>query len=106
VRTLYAENFSKRLAPVRTSIEFVPNAAVGLVPTGAAGEVDDLVAFDVAGARGHRERPDTGDVVDLEGRCIEGIAGSISALDAALAHVTRRSSRMANSEIQVKYRAA
>ena len=38
-----------------------------LVLVGAAGQVDDLVAFDRAGAREHRVRADAGQVVDFEG---------------------------------------
>jgi hypothetical protein len=58
-----------------------------LVLVRPAGQVDDLVAFDAAGAREHAERADAGQVVDLEGQDLAGPRGRDARADAVLARM-------------------
>ena len=75
--------------------------AVVLVAVRAAGQVDDLVALDAAGARKHRVRADAGQVVDLEGEDLAVGARRDARLDAVLAGMdvaeTNHSSRSATN---------
>ncbi len=60
---------------------------VVLVLVRPAGQVDDLVALDAAGAREHAEGADAGQVVDLEAEDLAVLRGRDARLDAVLARM-------------------
>src|SRR5207248_8239828 len=64
--------------------------AVLLVLVRTAGEVDHLVAFDAAGARIDRVRPDGGQVVEVEGEDFPAFRASHANFDPVLARVNVR----------------